>query len=123
MHSKLQLMLKNLEALKHFAKLYEEYKILNFEKNNFSKEDFKKNHALLLTSVKHLGELTEEVEESTPSTLITFQVIAEGFVTKERYVDVQLNLKQWQVFAKMSDASQQLRGILRVLTGFNESDL
>jgi len=123
MHSKLQLMLKNLEALKNFAKLYEEYKILNFEKNNFSKEDFKKNHALLLTSVKHLGELTEEVEESTPTTLITFQVIAEGFVTKERYVDVQLNLKQWQVFAKMSDASQQLRGILRVLTGFNESDL
>ena len=116
-------MLKNLEALKHFAKLYEEYKILNFEKNNFSKEDFKKNHALLLTSVKHLGELTEEVEESTPTTLITFQVIAEGFVTKERYVDVQLNLKQWQVFAKMSDASQQLRAILRVLTGFNESDL
>jgi len=36
---------------------------------------------------------------------------------------VQLNLKQWQVFAKMSDASQQLRGILRVLTGFSESDL
>ena len=116
-------MFQNLKALKNFAKLYEEYKVLNFENKNFNKEDFRKNHALLLTSVKHLGELAGDVDGSTPTSLITFQVIAEGLVTKERYVEVQSNLKQWQILAKISDGSKQLRGTLRILTGFNENDL
>ena len=46
------------------------------------------------------------------------QVIVEGFVDKQKFIDVQLNLKRWQEVAKAIDASDQLQGILKVLTGF-----
>ena len=108
---------KDLKSLKKFSKLYKEYKILNFESGNLNKEDFDNNRKLILYSLQHLVPIIKEFDDTTPTTLITFQVISEGFVTEKKFTDVQLNIKRWQEVTKLSGASDQLNRILSMLTG------
>ena len=108
---------KDLKSLEKFSKLYKDYKILNFDSGNIKKEDFENNTKLILSSLKHLVPIIEEFDNTTPTTQITFQVITEGFVTKKKFTDVQLNIKKWQEVTKLSGSSDQLNRILSMLTG------
>jgi hypothetical protein len=108
---------KNLKSLEKFSKLYEDYKILNFDSENIKKEDFENNTKLILSSLQHLAPIVEEFDNTTPTTHITFQVITEGFVTEKKFTDVQLNIKRWQEVIKLSGGSDQLNRILSMLTG------
>lgn len=108
---------KDLKSLEKFSTLYKDYKILNFDSGNIKKEDFDYNTKLILSSLKHLVPIIEEFDNTTPTTQITFQVITEGFVTKKKFTDVQLNIKKWQEVTKLSGGSDQLNRILSMLTG------
>ena len=108
---------KDLKSLEKFSTLYKDYKILNFDSGNIKKEDFENNTKLILSSLKHLVPIIEEFDNTTPTTQITFQVITEGFVTKKKFTDVQLNIKKWQEVTKLSGGSDQLNRILSMLTG------
>jgi len=108
---------KDLKSLEKFSTLYKDYKILNFDSGNIKKEDFEYNTKLILSSLKHLVPIIEEFDNTTPTTQITFQVITEGFVTKKKFTDVQLNIKKWQEVTKLSGGSDQLNRILSMLTG------
>jgi len=108
---------KDLKSLEKFSKLYEDYKILNFDSENIKKEDFENNTKLILSSLQHLAPIVEEFDNTTPTTHITFQVITEGFVTEKKFTDVQLNIKRWQEVIKLSGGSDQLNRILSMLTG------
>ena len=59
-----------------------------------------------------------ELRECDLNTDVKGKIIVEGFVDKQKFIDVQLNLKRWQEVSKAIDASDQLQGILKVLTGF-----
>ena len=109
---------KNLTALKKFSNLYKDYKLLDFSKD-LNQNDYSHNVKLLLNSLKELAPIIEEIDPSTPTTQITFQVISEGYTTEKRWTEVQLNLKDWQKVAKETNLEPQLQSILRVLTGFN----
>ena len=108
---------KDLKSLEKFSKLYKDYKILNFDSGNIKKEDFENNTKLILSSLQNLVPIIEEFDNTTPTTQITFQVITEGFVTKKKFTDVQLNIKKWQEVTKLSGGSDQLNRILSMLTG------
>ena len=108
---------KDLKSLEKFSTLYKDYKILNFDSGNIKKEDFDYNTKLILSSLKHLVPIIEEFDNTTPTTQITFQVITEGFVTKKKFTDVQLNINKWQEVTKLSGGSDQLNRILSMLTG------
>ena len=108
---------KDLKSLENFSQLYKDYKILNFEGENLNKVDFDSNSKLIFSSLKHLLKLTEEFDDTTPTTQITFQVITEGFATEKEFTDVQLNMKKWQEVAKLTDSSPQLQQMLSMLTG------
>ena len=108
---------KDLKSLEKFSTLYKDYKILNFDSGNIKKEDFEYNSKLILSSLQHLVPIIEEFDNTTPTTQITFQVITEGFVTKKKFTDVQLNIKKWQEVTKLSGGSDQLNRILSMLTG------
>ena len=108
---------KDLKSLEKFSTLYKDYKILNFDSGNIKKEDFDNNTKLILSSLQNLVPIIEEFDNTTPTTQITFQVITEGFVTKKKFTDVQLNIKKWQEVTKLSGGSDQLNRILSMLTG------
>ena len=108
---------KDLKSLEKFSKLYNDYKILNFDSGNIKKEDFENNTKLIISSLQHLMPIIEEFDDKTPTTQITFQVITEGFVTEKKFTDVQLNIKRWQEVTKLSGGSDQLNRILSMLTG------
>jgi len=115
--------IKNIKALEKFSRLYADYIILEYDKSNFTKDDFLANHKLLMSSFKNFSELAEEFDDTTPTTLISMQAVTEGFTTEERYIEVQLNLKKWQKVAYLSDSDKTLRSVLRIFTGFDESKL
>ena len=108
---------KDLKSLEKFSKLYKDYKILNFDSGDIKEGDFESNTKLILSSLGHLAPIIEEFDNTTPTTQITFQVITEGFVTKKKFTDVQLNIKKWQEVTKLSGGSDQLNRILSMLTG------
>jgi hypothetical protein len=108
---------KDLKSLEKFSKFYKDYKILNFDSGNMNKDDLENNTKLLLSSLKYLLPIIDEFDNTTPTTQITFQVITEGFVTKEEFTNVQLNLKKWQEVTKLIDASAQLQQMISMLTG------
>ena len=110
---------KDSKSLKNFSKLYQDYKILNFEDGNLNKKDFDHNFTLMKECIAHLVPLIDEFGDTTPVTQITMQVIVEGFVDEQKFIDVQLNLKRWQEISKAIDASKQLQSTLKILTGFN----
>ena len=112
---------KNLIALKEFSKLYLNYKILDLkspEKLQEQEKEFKSNYSLLCKSIKPLLDIANEMDPTTPTTAITFQVISNNYVTEKRYTEVQLNLKRLQEIAQMNDPNGEMDRLLSVLTGF-----
>ena len=114
--------IKNQKALKKFSKLYEDYKILDFNNVNiFESGDYKANIKLIIESLGYLNELVDEVDPTTPTTYLTANAVTEGYVTEKRYTEVQLNLKDWQKALIAIDGNPQLRGIMKILTGFKDN--
>lgn len=110
---------KDLTSLEKFSKLYKDYKILNFEGGDLNKKDYDHNLKLMVECLKHILPVLDEFDDTVPTTQITMQVVVEGFVEEQKFIDVQLNLKRWQEVAKLTDGSAQLQGMLKSLTGFN----
>ena len=109
----------DLEVLKEFAKLYDDYEILDFENPKvMDTTAFDKSYKAILNALKPLVKLTEKVDPTTPSTFITFQVVAQKLVTEKRFTEVQLNLKRWQEIGKAVDMDPKFLRALSIFTGY-----
>ena len=113
---------KDLETLQKFSLLYKNYKILNLQNLNLKfdhyKDEFEYNENLVTSSLKYLDKIKKkEFSNSTPTLEIIYQVVTEGFVTENKFLDVQINIKRWQEVIKLTNASDQLQKLLAQLTG------
>jgi hypothetical protein len=115
---------KDLETLEKFSLLYKNYKILNLQNLNLKfehyKDEFEYNENLVTSSLKHLDKIIiKEFSNSTPALEIIYQVVTEGFVTENKFLDVQINIKRWQEVIKLTNGPDQLQKMLAKLTGAN----
>lgn len=114
------------EVLKKFSTFYDEYKIIDFDNLNDvsdrTREDYEFNQKLLFEKFRILTEIVDDNTEEA-STKITFQVVTENFITADRYIEVQLNLKEWQKLCIGYEEFKDLGKLLRFATGFNYEDL
>ena len=111
------------EVLKKFSTFYDEYKIIDFDNpNDVSPEDYEFNQKLLFEKFRILLEIIDD-DPDVASTRVTFQVVAENFITAERFMEVQLNLKEWQKRCIGHEEFNDLGKLLRFATGFNYEDL
>ena len=108
------------KALPALAKFYNNYK-----KINPKKFDPKKLYDKFLKElVPALGLMASEITDpTTPTTHFTIQVIKEKLVTKDKYIEVNLNLKEVQKALKTMDFDDRLERIISMLTGFKTADL
>ena len=114
---------KKVRVLKKFSTFYDEYKVLNFHNpKEISLNDYDFNKKLLFDKFKILLEIIDD-DPDVASTRVTFQVVAENFITDERYMEVQLNLKEWQKRCIGHEEFTDLGKLLRFATGFNYEDL
>lgn len=115
----------NIKLLGDFARLYKDYKILNFsELDKISRKDYEFNSELLFECFHILNEIGKDYgDPNIPTTWLTFQVVTSGLIKEDTYKKVQFNLKEWQSLAKGNDEVATLRKILRIYTGFNEDEL
>ena len=115
---------KDLETLQKFSLLYKNYKILNLQNLNLKfehyKDEFDYNENLVTSSLKYLDKIKKkEFSNSTPTLEIIYQVVTEGFVTENKFLDVQINIKRWQEVIKLTNGPDQLQKLLALLTGVN----
>ena len=113
---------KDLETLQKFSLLYKNYKILNLQNLNLKfehyKDEFEYNENLVTASLKYLDKIIKkEFINSTPTLEIIYQVVTEGFVTENKFLDVQINIKRWQEVVKLTNGPDQLQKLLAQLTG------
>jgi hypothetical protein len=113
---------KDLETLQKFSLLYKNYKILNLQNLNLKfehyKDEFEYNKNLVTSSLKYLDKIKKkEFSNSTPTLEIIYQVVTEGFVTENKFLDVQINIKRWQEVIKLTNGSDQLQKLLAKLIG------
>ena len=113
---------KDLETLEKFSLLYKNYKILNLQNLNLKfehyKDEFEYNENLVTSSLKLLDQIIKKEFSNTTSTLeIIYQIVTEGFVTENKFLDVQINIKRWQEVLKLTNGSDQLQKMLTKLTG------
>ena len=113
---------KDLETLQKFSLLYKNYKILNLQNLNFKfehyKDEFEYNKNLVTASLKYLDKIVKkEFSNSTPTLEIIYQVVTEGFVTENKFLDVKINIKRWQEVVKLTNGPDQLQKMLAKLTG------
>ena len=121
-----KLNVKNMGALKEFAKFYENYAVLDFKIPNFfdlHQKEYENNVNILYESVQHLSVLLKEADETetgsiTPATFIIFQVVAHKLISKKKFDEVLLNLKSWQDIAKLDASNKELVAILSSFTGY-----
>ncbi len=107
-------------ALESLSKYYNNYKVIdpkNFDPKNLY-EDLVKN------LVPSLSLIAQELNDpSTPTTQFTVQMISSGLVSKEKFIEVNLNLKEVQKTLKSMDFDDRLERIISMLTGFKTEDL
>ena len=78
-------------ALKSLSKYYNSYKVI--DPNNFDPKDLYEN--LVKNLIPSLGLIAQELTDpSTPMTQFTVQMISNALVTKEKFIEVNLNLKR-----------------------------
>ena len=92
-------------ALESLSKYYNSYKVIdskNFDPSNLY-EDLIKN------LIPSLGLITQELTDpSIPMTQFTVQMISNGLVSKEKFIEVNLNLKEVQKTLKSMDFDDRL---------------
>ena len=113
---------KDIKTLEKFSLLYKNYKILNLQNLNLKfehyKDEFEYNENLVTSSLKLLDQIIKkEFSNSTPTLEIIYQIVAEGFVTEDKFLDVQINIKRWQEVLKLTNGPDQLQKMLTKLTG------
>jgi hypothetical protein len=113
---------KDVETLEKFSLLYKNYKILNLQNLNLKfehyKDEFEYNENLVTSSLKLLDKIIiKEFSNSTPTLEIIYQVVTEDFVTENKFLDVQINIKRWQEVIKLTNGPDQLQKLLAQLTG------
>ena len=113
---------KDLETLQKFSLLYKNYKILNLQNLNLKfehyKDEFEYNKNLVTASLKYLDKIIKkEFSNSTPTLEIIYQIVTEGFVTENKFLGVQINIKRWQEIVKLTNGPDQLQKMLAQLTG------
>ena len=113
---------KDVKTLEKFSLLYKNYKILNLQNLNLKfehyKDEFEYNKNLVTASLKYLDKIIKkEFSNSTPTLEIIYQVVTEGFVTENKFLDVQINIKRWQEVIKLTNGPDQLQKLLAQLTG------
>ena len=107
-------------ALKSLSKYYNSYKVI--DTNNFDPKDLYQN--LVKNLIPSLGLIAQELTDpSTPMTQFTVQMISNGLVTKEKFIEVNLNLKEVQKTLKSMDFDNRLERTISMLTGFKTEDL
>ena len=78
-------------ALEALSKYYNSYKVI--DPNNFDPKDLYEN--LVKNLIPSLGLIAQELTDpSTPMTQFTVQMISNALVTKEKFIEVNLNLKR-----------------------------
>jgi|TARA_B100001964_G_scaffold20508_1_gene20846 hypothetical protein len=109
----------DMEALKEFAKFYDDYEVLDFENPNvMDTTAFDKSYKAILNALPSLVKTTEGVDSATPSTFITYQVVVQKLVTEKRFTEVQVNLKRWQEIGKAVDLDPKFIRALSIFTGY-----
>ena len=113
---------KDVKTLEKFSLLYKNYKILNLQNLNLKfehyKDEFEYNKNLVTSSLKYLDKIIKkEFSNSTPTLEIIYQIVTEGFVTENKFLDVQTNIKKWQEVIKLTSGPDQLQEMLAKLTG------
>ena len=100
-------------GLESLSKYYNSYKVIdpnNFDPSNLY-EDLVKN------LIPSLGLIAQELTDpSTPMTQFTVQMISNGLVSKEKFIEVQKTLKSM-------DFDNRLERTISMLTGFKTEDL
>ena len=112
---------KDVKTLEKFSLLYKNYKILNLQNLNLKfehyKDEFEYNKNLVTSSLKYLDKIIKkEFSNSTPTLEIIYQVVTEGFVTENKFLNVQINIKRWQEVIKLTNGPDQLQKLLAQLT-------
>ena len=113
--------IQDTETLEKFSLLYKNYKILNLQNLNLKfehyKDEFEYNENLVMSSLKLLDQIIKKEFSNTTTTLeIIYQIVTEGFVTEDRFLDVQINIKRWQEVLKLTNSPDQLQKMLTKLT-------
>ena len=113
---------KDVKTLEKFSLLYKNYKILNLQNLNLKfehyKDEFEYNKNLVTSSLKCLDKIIKkEFSNSTPTLEIIYQIVTEGFVTENKFLGVQINIKRWQEIVKLTNGPDQLQKMLAQLTG------
>ena len=113
--------IQDTETLEKFSLLYKNYKILNLQNLNLKfehyKDEFEYNENLVTSSLKLLDQIIKkEFSNSTPTLEIIYQIVAEGFVTEDKFLDVQINIKRWQEVLKLTNGPDQLQKMLTKVT-------
>ena len=114
--------IQDTKTLEEFSLLYKNYKILNLQNLNLKfqhyKDEFEYNENLVTSSLKLLDQIIKkEFSNSTPTLEIIYQVVTEGFVTENKFLDFQINIKKWQEVIKLTNGPDQLQKLLAQLTG------
>ena len=112
---------KDIKTLEKFSLLYKNYKILNLQNLNLKfehyKDEFEYNENLVTSSLKLLDQIIKkEFSNTTPTLEIIYQIVTEGFVTEDKFLDVQINIKRWQEVLKLTNSPDQLQKMLTKLT-------
>ena len=112
---------KDIKTLEKFSLLYKNYKILNLQNLNLKfehyKDEFEYNENLVTSSLKLLDQIIKkEFSNTTPTLEIIYQIVTEVFVTEDRFLDVQINIKRWQEVLKLTNSPDQLQKMLTKLT-------
>ena len=108
------------EALKSFAKFYDKYEILNYRDADILKTkkiQFEKNNKALADAMPILFKIIENVDDTTPISFITMEVVEQKLVSEQKYTEVHLNLRQLQDNAENLGLSAGYKTALGALTG------
>ena len=115
---------KNITALKEFSEIYHKYKIIDFSDDVESNlKIIESNRKLLFDGIKILSEISKDLDPNIPTTYITSQIVDQNFVSDEKYVEVQLNLKELHRYCIGVDELELFTRVLRMYPGFNNEDL
>ena len=113
--------IQDTKTLEEFSLLYKNYKILNLQNLNLKfehyKDEFEYNENLVTSSLKLLDQIIKkEFSNTTPTLEIIYQIVTEGFVTENKFLDVQINIKRWQEVLKLTNSPDQLQKMLTKVT-------
>ena len=111
-------MQKNLDEVKVIAEFYNDYQVINFNdqdelksKKEVLKKQMEELVNVVLPSLAKLGETNSEM----PVGMLLASLVAENLVTKEKFIEVQNNLKEMKKLGDMLGFDKRLVGILNAL--------